>query len=117
MNKLLLAIAMFFNIAMHAQENITCIWYDDTDVGEYYIVILNNDREGYQFLNFSFAEQDVVSEKVVNVTPDKVVTQVNNPDNGWELKCVYYFVDENTLKVVYTGDHEGVDYLKRKQII
>ena len=117
MNKLLLAIAMFFNMAMHAQENITGIWYDDTDVGEYYIVILNNDREGYQFLNFSFAEQDVVNEKVVNVTPNKVTTQVNNPDNGWKLKCIYSFVDENTLKVIYTGDYEGVDYLKRKQII
>ena len=117
MNKLLLAIAMFFNVAMYAQENITGIWYDDTDVGEYYIVILNNEEEGYQFLNFSFAEQDVVNEKVVEATVNKVTTQVNNPDNGWKLKCVYSFVDENTLKVVYTGDYEGVDYLKRKQII
>ena len=117
MNKLLLAIAMFFSVVINATEDITGIWYDSDDIGEYYIVILNNEEEGYQFLNFSFVEQDVVNEKVVNVTPNKVTTQVNNPDNGWKLKCVYSFVDENTLKVIYTGDYEGVDYLKRKQII
>ena len=117
MKKAILTIAMLFSMTIYSQENITGIWYDNTDIGEYYIVILNNEEEGYQFLNFSFVEQDIVNEKVVEATINKVTTQVNNPDNGWKLKCVYSFVDENTLKVVYTGDYQGVDYLKRKQII
>ena len=56
MKKAILTIAMLFSMAMYSQENITGIWYDNTDVGEYYIVILNNQQEGYQFLNFSFVE-------------------------------------------------------------
>ena len=116
MKKAILTIAMLFSMAMYSQENITGIWYDNTDVGEYYIVILNNQKEGYQFLNFSFVEQDIVNEKVVDVTPKEVITKVNNPDNGWNLKCVYSYVDENTLKVEYSGDYNGTDYLKRRYI-
>lgn len=111
-----LVAAISFSAAIYTQENITGIWYDNTDVGEYYIVILNNQKEGYQFLNFSFVEQDIVNEKVVDVTPNEVITKVNNPDNGWNLKCVYSYVDENTLKVEYTGDYNGTDYLKRRYI-
>ena len=33
-----------FSAAIYTQENITGIWYDNTDVGEYYIVILNNQK-------------------------------------------------------------------------
>ena len=116
MKKAILTIAMLFSMVMYSQENITGIWYDNTDVGEYYIVILNNQQEGYQFLNFSFVEQDVVNEKVVSVTSNTVVTKVNNPDNGWSLQCVYSYVDDYTLKVEYTGDYVGTDYLKRKHI-
>ena len=52
MNKLLLAIAMLFSVVISATEDITGIWYDSDDIGEYYIVILNNEEEGYKFLNF-----------------------------------------------------------------
>ena len=116
MNKLLLAIAMLFSVVISATEDITGIWYDSDDIGEYYIVILNNEEEGYKFLNFSFKEQDTVDEVVLARTENMVWTKVTNDDNGWEIQCVYSFVDENTLKAIYTGSYEGVDYLKRKQI-
>ena len=45
-----------------------------------------------------------------------IKTVVHNPDNGWNLKCVYSYVDENTLKVEYSGDYNGTDYLKRRYI-
>ena len=116
MKKAILTIAMLFSMVMYSQENITGIWYDNTDVGEYYIVILNNQQEGYQFLNFSFVEQDVVNEKVVDVTSDTVVTKVNNPDNGWRVYTTYEYIDDNTLSVNYEGDYESTHIFYRKEI-
>jgi len=116
MKKAILAIAMLFSVVMYGQKDITGIWVQDEGSAYYTVILLNNQQEGYQFLNFSFVEQDVVNEKVISVTSDTVVTKVNNPDNGWSLQCVYSYVDDYTLKVEYTGDYVGTDYLKRKHI-
>ena len=45
-----LVAAISFSAAIYTQENITGIWYDNTDVGEYYIVILNN-KSGKPYIN------------------------------------------------------------------
>jgi len=116
MNKLLLAIVVLFSIAISATEDITGVWYDDKDSGEYYVVILNNEEEGYKFINFSFKEQDTVDELVLAKNESSVWTRVTNDDNDWDVICEYSYVDENTLQVIYEGDYNGTDYLKRKQI-
>ncbi len=94
--------------------DITGIWYDEYDAGEYYVVILDNEKEGYKFLNFSFREQDTVNETLIAEAGNIVWTRIINNDNDWELLCEYVFIDENTLKVTYEGDYNGTDYLKRQ---
>jgi carboxypeptidase C (cathepsin A) len=116
MNKLLLAIAMLCSVAISATENITGIWYDKEDGGEYYIVILNNKEEGYKFVNFSFKEQDTVNETLLAEEKNTIWTRITNDDNDWDVICKYSYIDKNTLKVTYEGDYNGTDYLKRKKI-
>ncbi len=94
-------------------EDITGIWYDEYDAGEYYVVILNNENEGYKFLNFSFKEQDTVNETLIAEAGNIIWTRIINNDNDWELICEYDIIDENILKVTYEGDYNGTDYLKR----
>ena len=52
MKKILLLLAIFFTLVTSAQQNNgpwTGIWLGE--VGDYYTVILNNDREGYKFID------------------------------------------------------------------
>ena len=125
MKKTILALAMLFSITILGQSSqlshndmvndFTGIWNDD-NTGDYYTVILNNEEEGYKFLNFSFGERDVVEEIVMEVSNDSVKTMIINHDNGWRLYCEYTYVDENTLAVNYSGRWFGSSELKRRKI-
>jgi hypothetical protein len=116
MNKLLLAIAMLFSVVVSATEDITGIWYDDTDTEQFYVVILNNEKVGYKFINFSFKRQETVNEVVLNTTETTINTSITSNEGDWNLTCEYSYIDEDTLQVVYEGDYNGTAYLKRKQI-
>jgi hypothetical protein len=114
---ILLQLTTSFSNTLNSNDgDITGIWFDDKDVGGYYVVILNNVEEGYQFVNFSFFEQDTVTETLLEDDGNVVWTKINNPDNDWYVICAYSYVDKNTLKVIYEGEYNGTDYLKRKVI-
>ena len=63
-----------------------------------------------------FFEQDTVTETLLEDDGNVVWTEINNPDNDWYVIFAYSYVDKNTLKVIYEGDYNGTDYLKRKVI-
>ena len=117
MKKFLLALAMFFTLAISAQQNNdpwTGIWEEET--GDYYVVILNNEEEGYKFASFSFMEQDIVDEYFVSSSEDNLKTKVHNKDNNWNVNLSYTIVDKNTLSVEFSGDHKDTLLYYRKYI-
>ena len=88
MKKAILAIAMLFSVVMYGQKDITGIWVQD-EGSAYYTVILNNNKKGYIFTNFSFQHQNVVIENFMEETDTYVKTAVHNPDNGWRVIVTY----------------------------
>jgi len=115
MKKTILAIAMLFSVAIYGQDDFTGIWAQDKN-SSYYTVILNNYNKGYIFTNFSFVEQNVVIENVVEETDTYIKTVVHNPDNGWRVYTTYEYIDDNTLSVNYEGDYESTHVFYRKEI-
>ncbi len=116
MKKIILGLVMLFSITTNSQnEKLTGIWADFTG-SDYYTVILNNKEEGFKFLNFSFGEQDIVQETFLNIKGDTIKTIVNNPDNNWKIYCEYKLIKDDLLKVIYSGDYNGIHYMNRKGI-
>lgn len=115
MKKTIIAIAMLFSVAIYGQKNITGIWAQD-EGSSYYTVILNNNKKGYTFTNFSFAEQNIVIENIIEETDAYVKTVVHNPDNGWRVYCEYSNIDNDTLMVTYEGDYVAIHKFIRKKI-
>jgi hypothetical protein len=117
MKKILLLLAIFFTLVTSAQQNNgpwTGIWLGE--VGDYYTVILNNDREGYKFINFSFGEQDAVDEYLLSIDKSSLKTRIHNKDNDWNVNLIYTMVDENTLSVEFSGDYNDTMLYHRKTI-
>ena len=115
MKKTILAIAMLFSVAIYGQKNITGIWEQD-EGSSYYTVILNNNKKGYTFTNFSFEFQNIVIENFIEETDTYVKTVVHNPDNGWRVYCEYSNIDNDTLMVTYKGDYVATHKFIRKKI-
>jgi|TARA_R100000734_G_C3258964_1_gene58219 hypothetical protein len=115
MKKTIIAIAMLFSVAIYGQKNITGIWEQD-EGSSYYTVILNNNKKGYTFTNFSFEFQNIVIENFIEETDTYVKTVVHNPDNGWRVYCEYSNIDNDTLIVTYEGDYVATHKFIRKKI-
>ncbi len=114
MKKTILTLAMLFSVVVNGQD-FSGIWQDEGD-SSFYIVILNNNEKGLIFSNFSFIEQNLVQEKVLNRDENVVKTVVHNPDNGWRTFCKYTYINRNTIQIEYTGDIARTSFLHRKKI-
>ena len=80
MKKAILAIAMLFSVAMFSQrstkkikvdfelekQKFTGLWAD-VEKNNYYTAILYNKKDGFQFVNFSFLENQAPKEYVLEV--------------------------------------------------
>ena len=110
-----LIIALLVCGAVYGQKNITGICEQEGD-SAYYTVILNNNKKGYTFTNFSFYHQNVVLENFIEETDTYVKSVVHNPDNGYRVYCEYRNIDDNTLIVIYTGDYVAIHKFIRKKI-
>tara|TARA_B100001564_G_scaffold239105_1_gene202295 strand:- start:1239 stop:1589 length:351 start_codon:yes stop_codon:yes gene_type:complete len=115
MKKAILAIAMLFSVVMYGQKDITGLWEQDKG-SSYYTVILNNNKAGYIFTNFSFEFQNTIIETFIEKTDTHVKTVVHNPKNGWRVFCTYTYIDDNTLLVTYQGDYNAEHKFYRKTI-
>tara|TARA_R100001530_G_scaffold125220_1_gene93652 strand:+ start:213 stop:569 length:357 start_codon:yes stop_codon:yes gene_type:complete len=117
MKKFLLALAMFFTLAINAQTNNDLwigVWEEET--GDYYVVILNDEEEGYKFVNFSFIYPDLPDEYFISSNKYSLKTRVHNKDNDWNVNLSYTIVDKNTLSVEFSGDHKDTLLYYRKHI-
>ena len=83
------------------QENLTGIWKGDRS--DYYVMIVYNEVDGFQFSNISFVDGDLVKEEVIEEKEDYLITSVWNPDNGYNAIIKYTVINENEILCEFKG--------------
>ena len=108
MKKILIALAMFFTIAISAQnETLTGLWQQNsyeffnssTGSSTYFFAILDNSKEGFKVVNFSIIEEDTVEVTVLKRDQYSFEMKLHNPDNKYEAIWACKVLNENTIKV------------------
>jgi hypothetical protein len=112
MKKIILIAAMLISVAISAND-FNGLW-ESEDTTYHKVILLNNDE--FNFINFSFTEQQELKEVVINVTDNYIKTRIYNPENGWTVFIEYSVVDKNTLISKFTGDITASTFWKLKQI-
>lgn len=112
MKKIILIAAMLISVAISAND-FNGVWQcEDTTYNK--VILLKNDK--FNFINFSFAEQQELEEVVVEVRDNYIKTKIHNPENNWTVFIEYSLVDEITLLSKFTGDVTTDTFWKLKQI-
>ena len=133
MKKILLALAMFFTIAISAQnKTLTGLWQQNSDEfynsstgsSTYFFAILDNSKEGFKVVNFSIVEEDTVEITVLKRDQYSFEMKLHNPDNKFEVIWTCKVLNEDTIKVQFQeiSSHLGPVIagrltLERKKII
>tara|TARA_X000001382_G_scaffold83935_1_gene59413 strand:+ start:990 stop:1388 length:399 start_codon:yes stop_codon:yes gene_type:complete len=131
MKKTILLIALLFSGAIFSQDY-QGLW-SDTQVEDNYVVISYNEKNGYEFINFSFAGNNLIKEEVLSVENDLILvyegdeykdidtlsikTRIKHENiDEWVVYAEYRFVDESIIEVLYTGDYHATHNLIKKKI-
>ena len=117
MKKLLLCIVMLFSIAINSTElsdKLRGAW--SSDKTSYYVVILHDEKKGYEFINFSFAENKSLPETVVEEGENYIKTKLINKEKNYEVFIKYSFVD-GKLHCQFEGDSNHTTVYKRHWIL
>jgi hypothetical protein len=130
MKKILLALAMFFTVAVSAQdETWTGLWQQNSyeffnsskGSSTCFFAILDNSKEGLKVVNFSIYEEDTVEVTVLKRDQYGFEMELYNPDNKFKVIWVCKVLNKNTIKVQFqeidSGDWSGELTLERKKII
>ena len=83
------------------KESLIGIWKGDRS--DYYVMIVYNKVDGFQFSNISFEEGDILEERVIEEKEDYLITSVWNPDNGYNAKIKYSVINENQILCEFEG--------------
>ena len=111
MKNLFLTFFTFTVLNTTAQENFDYYNFNGhwiTEGSVYELIILYNEEDGFEFLNFSLSHGKTLDEKVLNYKHGVVKTELTNKRNNWNIKCNYSVVSKDTLKAEITGSYNGV---------
>jgi len=131
MKKTILLIALLFSGTIFSQDY-QGLWAD-TQVEDNYVAISYNEKNGYEFTNFSFAGNNLIKEEVLSVENDLILvyeedeykdidtlsikTKIEHVNiDEWVVYAEYRFVDESIIEVLYTGDYHATHNLIIKEI-
>ena len=124
MKKTILLIALLFSVAMFSQDY-KGLWAD-TLVEDNYVAISYNEKNGYEFTNFSFAGNNVIKEDLLfiydgeeweDINTFSIKTEIKNTNiENWVVYAQYNFVEKDVIQVIYTGDYYATHNLIKKQI-
>jgi hypothetical protein len=113
MKQLLLGIVMLFSITIQSQnlsEELRGVWSSPNT--SYYVVILHDDKNGYEFVNFSFEENQTLKETLIEEGENYVKTQIHNLTNNFKTKIKYTFVDGELHCTFERGSNHVTVYKK-----
>jgi len=125
MKKILLALAMFFTVAISAQDKTwTGLWQQNSEEfyssspakSTFFFAILDNYEEGLKIVNFSIYEEDTVELTIMKRDQYGFEIKLYNPDNNYETTWICKVLNENTIKVS-SYDWDGILTLERVKII
>jgi len=102
MKKLLVMFLMVTSLSLKAQEQFEGAWISETST--YYRVVLASKYKVLNIHNFSFYENQIITEKILSQTKDNIKTLLHNPSNGYTVNIDYRMQHKDTLVLRFTGD-------------
>ncbi len=110
MKNLFLTLFAFFALNATAQTDFNYYdfnghWISDETIFE--LVILYNEADGFQFLNFNLELGRTLDENILNYKNGIVKTQLINKRNNRNIQKVYKIICKDTLEVKITGSYNG----------
>ena len=90
-------------------------WTTSHSVNE--LVILYNEEDGFNFLNFSLGHGELIEEQVVKCENDIVETILVNPRNGWTIQSRYKMISIDEIEVEISGDYNSIILFTRRNCL
>ena len=120
MNKFLLITVGCFSMLTFGQESLDKYdfnghWITNETIFE--LVILYNEADGFQFLNFNIEHGETLEEHVVKCENDIVETILVNPRNGWTIQSRYKMISIDEIEVEISGDYNGIILFTRRNCL
>jgi hypothetical protein len=116
MKNLFLTLFAFFALNATAQTDFNYYdfnghWISDETIFE--LVVLYNEADDFQFLNFNLEHGETLEEKILSYKNGAVKTQLINKRNNWTIENIYSMISNDELKVEISGDYNGTIVFKR----
>jgi|14BtaG_2_1085337.scaffolds.fasta_scaffold02482_9 hypothetical protein len=102
MKKLLIMFLMVTSLSLKAQEQFEGAWVSETS--SYYTTILASEYKVLSVHNFSFYENQIITEKILFQNKNNFKTALYNPVNGYSVNIDYKMKHKDTLVCVFNGD-------------
>ena len=102
--RFLLAILMLTGLSVTAQvEKYEGVQASPTS--SYYTTIMyNEEKDELKIINFSFEEDEFISEVIKKVENNKIFTFLNNKDNNYSVNIIYELLNDNQILCVFDED-------------
>ena len=94
-----------FNLFSQEQANLFEGTWGSKD-SDYISVITHHSLNGsLNIMSFSFINDDLIEEKILEVEKGRIITKISNPANGWEVTATYKMLTPQTLLVKFEGEN------------
>ena len=114
MKKLLIISLLLLSATTYAQRQFSGMWVSDQTT--YIKNIIASDYAVLHVVNIGFEENHIIPEKLIDKSKTVFTTTSENIQNGYTVKITYKYINNDTIKLKYSGDYTGkVTYTKLKQ--
>ncbi len=114
MKKLLIILLLLLSTNLFAQRQFSGMWVSDQTT--YIKNIIASNYEVLHVVNIGFEENHIIPEELINENKTTFTTVSKNVQNGYTVKIIYKFINNDTIKLKYSGDYTGeIMYTKLKQ--
>ena len=120
MNKFLIITVGCFSMLTFGQESLDKYYFNGhwiTNETIFELVILYNEADGFQFLNFNIEHGETLEEQVVKCENDIVETILVNPRNGWTIQSRYKMISIDEIEAEISGDYNGIILFTRRNCL
>jgi len=116
MKKLLIILLLSLSANLFAQRQFSGMWVSDQTT--YIKNIIASDYAVLHVVNIGFEENHIIPEELIDKKKTVFTTTSENTQNGYTVKITYKYINNDTIKLKYSGDYTGeVTYTKLKQKI
>jgi hypothetical protein len=114
MKRLLIILLLSLSANLFAQRQFSGMWISDQTT--YIKNIIASDYAVLYVVNIGFEENHIIPEELIDKKKTVFTTTSKNTQNGYTVKITYKYINNDTIKLKYSGDYIGeVTYTKLKQ--